>query len=549
MPHCQKENHDRGSKSKKERQKKKEAILARKKIMKTEEEEELEIANLLPNSIALAEGFGEYEVGCDEEKEYTARFNMNKRSKKHLRNDIKRQQERKEREEEERLQKEQEEKYRAEQEKLKHAIDNNLDEEEEEEEIVIKEYMVYICQCCHKKFSTVNQFMNHTNSKRHKDNAKLYEEAGIIVTHVQLKKQFNDDEFSYQNDPDLEQEYISDQESNEYGGEDDSHSDFHQDSNEEQEEEQPKKIGSLFSALAAFSDSSSSSSSSSSSNNNNSDDYSFNQDDEDKIIEDGNELKSAASSENILQDDDIANDYDDDLDLLEEIIYQNRLQERFYPDDDTNTKDTDKDVPPLAFDDEQYDPENFNTNENRLAAVQHRLQKRLAAKGIQPNGTNARYKTPDVVSVGKTLLQQLMEANIETLDAKLAAYNKHKAEYQLLGRDFKFAKGNSKALPSQYTFRIDPADNSRRRENTHHTGSHYHMQAARSMQFGRTKGMMARHSAQGSRLQASRMAAKEMARVHGQGMKVGKTSKKSQQKKRGEAGGSKKTGGAANSEN
>ena len=54
---------------------------------------------------------------------------------------------------------------------------------------------------------------------------------------------------------------------------------------------------------------------------------------------------------------------------------------------------------------------------------------------------------------------------------------------------------------------------------------------------------MARHSAQGARLQASRMAAKEMQSIHGKGMKIGKTSKKSQQKRRGEAGGSKKTGG------
>ena len=68
------------------------------------------------------------------------------------------------------------------------------------------------------------------------------------------------------------------------------------------------------------------------------------------------------------------------------------------------------------------------------------------------------------------------------------------------------------------------------------------MQASRSMQFGRTKGMMARHSKQGARLQASRMAATG-------GAKVGKTSSKSQQKRRGEAGGSKKTGGGATTEN
>ena len=81
--------------------------------------------------------------------------------------------------------------------------------------------------------------------------------------------------------------------------------------------------------------------------------------------------------------------------------------------------------------------------------------------------------------------------------------------------------------------------------NVHLLYSHYHMQAARSMQHGRQKGLMARHSSQGSRLQASRIAAKEMQRVHGKGMKVGKTSKKSNQKRRGEAGGSKKSGGTS----
>ena len=120
---------------------------------------------------------------------------------------------------------------------------------------------------------------------------------------------------------------------------------------------------------------------------------------------------------------------------------------------------------------------------------------------------------------------------------------KHKEDCALLGREFARANGNSKSLPAQYVFRKDPADNKRVRANVHHAGSHYHMQAARSMQFGRRKGMMARHSSQGARLQASRMAAKETARIHtgGGGVRVGKTGKKSNLKRRGLAGG--KTGG------
>lgn len=207
-------------------------------------------------------------------------------------------------------------------------------------------------------------------------------------------------------------------------------------------------------------------------------------------------------------------------------------------------KDSTEAATPLPFDDEELYPDYLK--DDRLAMVQRRLQKRLAAKGIEPNLdiTSGNYKTTDAVSMGKTLLQQVMAANIETLESKMEAYKKHKEEHRLLGREFRFARGNSKALASQYTFRIDPSDNQRQRANVHHTGSHYHMQAARSMQFGRQKGLMARHSAQGSRLQSSRMAAKDFAQAHGKGGKIRKTSNsKSQQKKRGEAGGSKKTGG------
>jgi len=40
--------------------------------------------------------------------------------------------------------------------------------------------------------------------------------------------------------------------------------------------------------------------------------------------------------------------------------------------------------------------------------------------------------------------------------------------------------GNSKAMPGQYTFREDPADNPTRRAIVHHTGSHYHSAHSKS---------------------------------------------------------------------
>ena len=172
--------------------------------------------------------------------------------------------------------------------------------------------------------------------------------------------------------------------------------------------------------------------------------------------------------------------------------------------------------------------------------------RRLAERGIEP--TRIESYASDAVTVGKTLLQQVMEAKTDTLEARLEAYNRHKRECNLLTTEFAIAKGNSKALPSQYVRKVDAADNARTRANVHHAGSHYHMQAARSMQYGRTRGLMARHSSQGSRLQASRMAAQETARMHTGGKSGKVSSKKSNMKRRGAAGGSKKCGGEGGAE-
>ena len=95
------------------------------------------------------------------------------------------------------------------------------------------------------------------------------------------------------------------------------------------------------------------------------------------------------------------------------------------------------------------------------------IHHRLAAKGVEPT---QRRSNADSIAIGKTLLQQLMEANKNDLEAKLEAYNRHKQECQLINRGFAFAKGNSKALAAQYVRKQDAADNARRRANVHHTG-------------------------------------------------------------------------------
>ena len=83
MPHCQKEKHDHSTKSKKAKLKKKADLAAKKQAAKEAAElEEEKKRNGGGNNIALKDGFGEYIVGCEEEMEYVAKFNMNKRSKK-----------------------------------------------------------------------------------------------------------------------------------------------------------------------------------------------------------------------------------------------------------------------------------------------------------------------------------------------------------------------------------------------------------------------------------------------------------------------------------
>jgi hypothetical protein len=579
MPHCQKEKFDRAAKSKKERSKaKQDATVRKQKIAATKVAAELEaeIANgLKGNNIAPVEGHGEYEIGCEPEPEYH-KFNVKKRNKKHLRLDLKKAKAREDKEEEERIKKEQQEEYEKQQLALKKDDDGDSEEEDDEAQISQLEYFVFICECCDRRYATKNQFMNHTNSKKHLRRCRMYEELGLIVTHIELRGENNNEQDIYNDDDDDNDNEESrdvlddaDASSNQattksikYGNDDEE--EFEKEvivevNDDESEEEYipRKKQANIFAGFS--SDSSSSSSSSSDDDDNQSDDD--NDDDDNRQLPHSStviKLKDPPPTNN--QDDD--ND-EDNIDF-DELIYQNQLiqneidaAQKQQQDSEVGEGGTIAIIPPSATStapipfNENYDPTQYDINENRLASVQHRLRKNLAAKGIEPKTTSSSslsYDPLDAITMGKTLLQQVLESNVDELQHKLDIYNKHKAECALLGRQFALSKGNSKAIPSQYIFKKDAADNSRQRANVHHAGSHYHMQMSRSMQFGRTKGLMARHSSQGSRLQASRMAASKAESQRMQsggvsGMKIGKTSKKSNQKRQGKAGGSKKTGG------
>jgi len=191
MPHCQKEKHNHAARSKKERRRQREEQAARKKTLAEEKAAaEAEAALKLSNNIAPVEGHGQYEIGCEPEPEYT-RFNAKKRSKKHLRQDARKAMLREKLEEEERQRKQQEEEYRQRLRALREANGEtevtSEEEEEEEEEPPVLEYFVFVCECCDKRYATKNQFLNHINSKKHKRKVRIWEELGLLVTHVELR--------------------------------------------------------------------------------------------------------------------------------------------------------------------------------------------------------------------------------------------------------------------------------------------------------------------------------------------------------------------------
>ena len=294
----------------------------------------------------------------------------------HLRMDIIKQQQKAEREEEERIKLEQEKTYRLEQERLA-KLSNNTEDNDEEEVVIQTEYLVYICQCCNKMYKTTNAFQQHTESKKHQERAKLFEEAGVIVTEVVLADELHldVDEYDYEDeDEDIVGEDVNEETKERYDSQEDGGQVYNEEDDEEEEEEEEEeteKVGSLFSALAAFSDDSSSSSSSSSS----SDDESLDGEDE-KKDDDCTTSSKHHEADTTTATTAEGNEWEDDLDLLEDIIYQNRLNERLYPDDDGNgNEEKAVALPPVDFDDEQYDADD-NFNGDRLAAVQHRLQKR-----------------------------------------------------------------------------------------------------------------------------------------------------------------------------
>ena len=105
----------------------------------------------------------------------------------------------------------------------------------------------------------------------------------------------------------------------------------------------------------------------------------------------------------------------------------------------------------------------------------------------------------------------------DSVAAERARLREEKKKNQILLKNMMSAKGNSKAIASQYSYRIDPADDPTRRAIVHHTGSHYVNAHSRAFKVGdKVKGLVARHSRQAAiRLQKSKnkmLAARDVAR-------------------------------------
>ena len=100
--------------------------------------------------------------------------------------------------------------------------------------------------------------------------------------------------------------------------------------------------------------------------------------------------------------------------------------------------------------------------------------------------------------------------SMRLLKDKVALREANKMRNGVLVKSARFARGNSKALASNYTFKKGTAWNKHRAATLHHWGaggggSHMMMCGSKQFQKGvRVNGVVLRHSKQGAKLQASR---------------------------------------------
>jgi hypothetical protein len=115
---------------------------------------------------------------------------------------------------------------------------------------------------------------------------------------------------------------------------------------------------------------------------------------------------------------------------------------------------------------------------------------------------------------GTDLALRRAEAQHQRLANSLVDRERQLKMNKLLARGARMSKKTanaSKAIASQFHYKEKPADNAAARAVVHHTGSHYHMAGGVQFQRGvRVKGVVSRHSKQGAKIQAARIAKRNM---------------------------------------
>lgn len=145
------------------------------------------------------------------------------------------------------------------------------------------------------------------------------------------------------------------------------------------------------------------------------------------------------------------------------------------------------------------------------SSARARMRAKLESRGVDCVRDELDEPGDEVENLGKTLMQQVLEANTEVLEKRLARLKEHKEAQKVANKAADFHGGTSKANSSTYVYKPDAADNPRARANVHHAGSHYHMAASRQFSHGnKVQGVVSRHSKQGERMQSARMAKRNM---------------------------------------
>eukprot|EP00747_Dinoflagellata_sp_TGD_P080458 gnl/TRDRNA2_/TRDRNA2_160902_c0_seq1.p1 gnl/TRDRNA2_/TRDRNA2_160902_c0~~gnl/TRDRNA2_/TRDRNA2_160902_c0_seq1.p1 ORF type:complete len:520 (-),score=62.98 gnl/TRDRNA2_/TRDRNA2_160902_c0_seq1:43-1602(-) len=135
---------------------------------------------------------------------------------------------------------------------------------------------------------------------------------------------------------------------------------------------------------------------------------------------------------------------------------------------------------------------------------------------VLPNGTRLGHRSlqqfyKQKFRTSENRVAAGMTKSFRDLEKKLAVRAEMKRRNNVLVKSSAFAKGNSKAISSIFSFKAAFADNKARRAVVHHWGgggggSHYHMAGSKQFLKGnKVKGVISRHSRQGAKMQAARV--------------------------------------------